>query len=322
MKTLAVCILLTAASALAQAQASPQASPQAAPQETCQKNISLAVAEGGQPVPDVPKFAAKWISKSLKDHAYSKLCFSQIPSSSLNNYVVVLSSSEQGFEGLVPSAHTYTSTAPASGNTASISSYGGTWSYAYVGVTPPTTTSTTDLGRDEKPKSLYARAYNQEGHVVARYSPGGWLSRDKLMEDIVSAINSDAYQPVRQRPVAAPLSVYYVNCDVDQPAAQTASAFPQADPAPAPAAAQPKAPPPPPPPPLPSLEVWSNPSGADIYLDGNYVGRTPYSTTVHPGEHTVILRKQDFGTYERKLEVETGKRSVGAYLEQHTLTLH
>lgn len=320
MKTLAVCVLLTAASALLQAQAPPQISTP----EACQKNISFAVAEGGQPVPDVPKFASKWISKNLKDHAYPNLCFSQIPSSTLNNYVIVLSSSEQMFEGLVPSAHTYTSSTPASGNNALISSYGGTWSYAYIGVTSPTTTTTLDLGRDDKPRSLYARAYNQEGHVISRYSPGGWLSRDRLMESIVAAISSDTLQPARQRPVAAPLSVYYVNCDVDQPTTHPAIAsLAPAEGAPAsdPAAAQPRTPPPPPPPPLPTLELWSNPQGADIYLDGNYVGRTPFSATVHPGEHTVILRKQDFGSYERKLQVGTGKRSVGAYLEQRTLTL-
>ncbi len=316
MKTLVVWILLAATAALVQGQA-----PAPVPAEACKKNISFAVAEGGQPVPDVPKFASKWITGKQKQHAYPDLCFSQIPSSSLNNYVVVLSSSEQMFEGLVPSPHTYTSSTPSSGTTAAVSSYGGTWSYAYVGVTPPTTTSTLDLGRDDKPKSLFARAYNQDGHVVARYTPaGGWFTRDKLLENIVATINGDSPPAVKQKPNnTASLSVYYVNCDIDQPITQSAratatpSAPPEADPAPA----QPK----PAPPPLPTLEVWSNPTGADIYLDGNYVGKTPYTATVPAGEHTVILRKRDFGTYERKVQMETGKRTVGAYLEQRTLTL-
>jgi hypothetical protein len=316
MKTLAVCILLMSAAAFVQAQTSPTVSP-----EACKKNISFAVAEGGQPVPDVPKFASKWISNTEKQHAYPGLCFSQIPSSSANNYIVVLSSSEQMFEGLVPSAHTYTSATPASGSSAAISSYGGTWSYAYVGVTPPTTTSTLDLGRDDKPKSLYARAYNQEGHVIARYVPtGGWFTRDKLLENIVAGIKGDTTQPVKQKTNTAALSVYYVNCDIDQTTPQSAVASASAQPttpAPDPAPVQPK----PAPPPLPSLEVWSKPVGADIYLDGNYVGKTPYSTTVPAGEHTIILRKKDFGTYERKLQMESGKHVVGTYLEQHTLTL-
>lgn len=313
MKTVAGILLLVTAAYL-QAQTPPAASP-----ESCKKNISFAVAEGGQPVPDVPKFASKWISTKQKQHAYPGLCFSQIPSSSLNNYIVVLSSSEQMFEGLVPSAHTYTSATPASGNAVAISSYGGTWSYAYVGVAPPTTTSTLDLGRDDKSKSLYARAYNQEGHVVARYAPtGGWFTRDKLLENIVASINGDTNAPVNQKPNASALSVYYVNCDVDQPSPQSALAK-----ASAPAAPDPPAPenPKPTPPPPPTLEVWSNPSGADIYLDGNYVGKTPYSAVVSPGEHTVILRKKDFGSYERRVQVATGKLKVGSYLEQRTITL-
>ncbi len=312
MKTLAVSILLIFTALFVQAQ-----TPATTPQEACKKNISFAVAEGGQPVPDVPKFASKWITGKQKQHTYSDICFSQIPSSALNNYVVVLSSSEQMFEGLVPTPHTYTSTTPASGNTAAISSYGGTWSYAYVGVTPPTTTSTLDLGRDDKPKSLYARAYNQEGHVIARYVPsGGWFTRDKLLENIVSAINGDTAQPVRQTPNTAALSVYYVNCDVDQTTPQSPAANASAAPAPGPAPVQPKPAPAP-----PTLEVWSSPAGADIYLDGNYIGRTPYSAAVPPGEHTVILRKKDFGTYERKVQVQTGKLKVGGFLEQRAITL-
>jgi len=313
MKTLAVSTVLMFTALFIQAQTSP-----AAPQEACRKNISFAVAEGGQPVPDVPKFASKWISSKQKQHAYPDICFSQIPSSALSNYIVVLSSAEHMFEGLVPSPHTYTSATPASGSTAAVSSYGGTWSYAYVGVTPPSTTSTLDLGRDDKPKSLYARAYNQEGHAVARYTPsGGWFTRDKLMDDIVAAINGNTPPSVKQKPDTAALSVYYVNCDVDQTAPQSQVANPSAAPAADPAPAQPK----PAPPPLPTLDVWSNPAGADVYLDGNYVGRTPYSATVPPGEHTIILRKRDFGTYERKVQVQKGRLKVGGYLEQRAITL-
>jgi hypothetical protein len=29
----------------------------------CSKNVSFAIAEGGQPVPAIPKFAVKWIDK-------------------------------------------------------------------------------------------------------------------------------------------------------------------------------------------------------------------------------------------------------------------
>ena len=45
----------------------------------CEKNVSFAVAEGGQIVPRVPAFADKWISKNQKK--YAGLCFSQAPNS-------------------------------------------------------------------------------------------------------------------------------------------------------------------------------------------------------------------------------------------------
>ena len=70
----------------------------------------------GQPVPAIPKFALKWLEgKSQRQH-YSTICFSQIPSPSLPNYIIVFSTSEDAFEGLTPSAHTYTTAAPAQAN--------------------------------------------------------------------------------------------------------------------------------------------------------------------------------------------------------------
>src|ERR1019366_7434200 len=190
---------------------------QASPPQVCAKNVSFAVAEGGQPVPAIPKFTSKWFGKKSHQQDYKGLCFSQIPSSSMSNYVVIFSTSEAMFEGLTPSAHTYTS-APGSGNATRTSSYGGTWSYAYAGVPPPKTTTTLDLQSDDKPKSLYARAYNQQGRVVSRYSLAGFPSREKLVEYVLAAIQGDVLMPTKQMPKAVPLSVYYVNCDVDSPA--------------------------------------------------------------------------------------------------------
>jgi PEGA domain len=69
------------------------------------------------------------------------------------------------------------------------------------------------------------------------------------------------------------------------------------------------------------LDIWSSPAGADIFLDGGYVGKTPYSLVVPRGEHTVTLRKKDFGTWQRKVLVDAGQRRVGANLEQKTATL-
>jgi hypothetical protein len=69
------------------------------------------------------------------------------------------------------------------------------------------------------------------------------------------------------------------------------------------------------------LDFWSSPAGADIFVDGAYVGKTPYSFAVAPGQHAIALRKKDFGTYQRKVVVDAGQRKVGANLEQKSLGL-
>ena len=98
----------------------------------CTKTVTFAIAEGGQPVPAIPKFAAKWIGKAKHVEGFPDMCLAQIPSSKTANYVVIFSTTEASFDGLTPSAHTYTSTGPLSGNFAGVSSYGGTWNYSYT----------------------------------------------------------------------------------------------------------------------------------------------------------------------------------------------
>jgi hypothetical protein len=284
---------------------------------TCGKNVSFAVAEAGQPVPAVPKFAAKWLDTKGRREQYPTLCFSQIPSSTLANYIVVFSTTENSFNGLKPSAQTYTTAAQPKETSSAVSSYGGTWSYAYTGVAPPATTDTLDLKRDDKPKSVDVRVFDQSGRVVTRRSLANFSSRDKLLEQVLADIISDAAPLAKGKNFTAPLSVYYVNCNVpDQPPDpnMTASATP---PAPTPAATPNK----PPPPPDPQLDIWSTPAGADIFVDGQFVGTTPYTAVVTPGEHTINLRKRDFAIWQRKIVVVPGKRRVGAYLEQKVLTL-
>lgn len=294
-------------------------SPAASGPPPCTKNVSFAVAEGGQPVPAIPKFALKWLEgKSQREH-YSAICFSQIPSATLPNYIIVFSTNEDAFEGLTPSAHTYTTAAPAQANAPTMSSAGGTWSYAYAGATPRPTTDTLSLKRDDKPKSLDAHAYDQTGKAIAHYSLVTISSREKLLERLLSDIIADSPHSGAKTSVPSPFSVYYVNCDVDSPSASppingslvAAAAHPD------PATATPK---PPPPPPDPELDIWSSPVGADIFVDGQYVGKTPYSMSVAQGEHTVSLRKKDFDIWQRKLTVN-GTRRVGGNLAQRELDL-
>ncbi len=317
-ETSAVVIFLLATVALGWGQ-----TPASAP-AGCSKNVSFAVAEGGQPVPAIPKFAAKWIDKKAHQPDSKALCFSQIPSSTMSNYLVIFSTSEAMFEGLTPSAHTYTSTKAGPGDTNMVSSYGGTWSYSYVGMPPPSTTTSIDLRRDDKPRSLFVRVYNQQGRVLSKYNLGGFFSKEKVLEYVFANVLGDTTSPGKQKSVPVPLSVYYVNCDVDSPPVETSAEFPAAPAAPAASAPPVPAPRDAPIPraaPKAVLDIWSQPAGADISLDGGYVGKTPYSVTVAPGEHTIALHKQDFGSWQRRMQVDGGTHQVGAYLEQKTLAL-
>ncbi len=64
------------------------------------------------------------------------------------------------------------------------------------------------------------------------------------------------------------------------------------------------------------LEITSNPTGAEISIDGNFVGDTPSETNVPAGSHTVTVIKKGYKTWERKLAVSGGKVTVAADLEQ------
>jgi hypothetical protein len=286
--------------------------------EGCAKNVSFAIAENGQPVPAIPKFTLKWLGGKSRQEEFGSLCFAQMPSAIQTNYIVVFSTNPNAFDGLKASAHTYKSAPQAHDVNAAVNSYGGTWSYAYTGAAPAAT-NTLELRLDDKPKTLEVRAFDQSGRTVSQGSLSAFSSREKLLEKILSDIRKDSPPPESRKPFASPLSVYYVNCDVDgQPVS------PALDPRPAVA---PPAPPPPTaaaapaPPPKPQLDIWSSPAGADVFLDGEYVGKTPYSAAVSTGEHTIDLRKKNFAIWQRKIQASVGTRRIGGNLEQKVLDL-
>jgi PEGA domain len=52
-----------------------------------------------------------------------------------------------------------------------------------------------------------------------------------------------------------------------------------------------------------AISISSSPAGAEIEFDGNFVGNTPETLKVLPGDHLVVLRKHGFKSWERKLRV-------------------
>jgi PEGA domain len=65
------------------------------------------------------------------------------------------------------------------------------------------------------------------------------------------------------------------------------------------------------------LQIDSSPSGADIEVDGNFVGSTPSDVQVAEGDHTVVVKKSGFKNWERKLKSNAGSSvHLGAELEK------
>lgn len=62
------------------------------------------------------------------------------------------------------------------------------------------------------------------------------------------------------------------------------------------------------------LDISSTPPGADIEVDGKFVGSTPSSITVAPGDHDIVVKKSGFSLWERKISVSSGHVNLSAEL--------
>jgi hypothetical protein len=63
------------------------------------------------------------------------------------------------------------------------------------------------------------------------------------------------------------------------------------------------------------VSITSNVSGADIEIDGAFVGSTPSTLTVPSGPHTIDVKKAGYATWECKMQVTGGKIAVSADLQ-------
>ena len=124
---------------------------------------------------------------------------------------------------------------------------------------------------------------------------------DKLFEEAVKAAAADESTALRAATVAAN--------QTPNAAEATASAPPQARVVPA---AMPQDP-------LPAasaqLSIASDPPGADIEIDGNFIGSTPSNVGVAAGQHQISIKESGFKPWQRKMSVSSGQVSVNATLE-------
>lgn len=63
------------------------------------------------------------------------------------------------------------------------------------------------------------------------------------------------------------------------------------------------------------LSVSSNPNGADIDVDGEFMGTTPSVLQLNVGEHTISLHKTGYKAWQRKMQVVEGEITLNPDLE-------
>ncbi len=62
------------------------------------------------------------------------------------------------------------------------------------------------------------------------------------------------------------------------------------------------------------IDIASTPPGADIEIDGKFVGSTPSSVNVAPGDHDVVVKQSGFAVWDRKVSVSSGHININAEL--------
>jgi hypothetical protein len=68
-----------------------------------------------------------------------------------------------------------------------------------------------------------------------------------------------------------------------------------------------------------TLAIDSTPPGADIEVDGNFVGSTPSTINVAPGSHTIAVKRKGFSDWNRTLNVTGGNVHLNAELDSAAL---
>ena len=184
--------------------------------QVCKRSVTFAVATNGSLVYRLPNVSPKWFDNAQKK--FPSLCFAQhdaVPSS-VEHYLIVLSTQSNAFNGLYPVYQTKVSTTsgPTSGNGTVTDSQGSTWNYSYQGNFSSTTTTTeqANLPYTDTTVGLFATAYNENGTPIASarrtetsrqggdaantlgYNIGARLSsihiKEHLLDEIVGRVNT------------------------------------------------------------------------------------------------------------------------------------
>ena len=65
-----------------------------------------------------------------------------------------------------------------------------------------------------------------------------------------------------------------------------------------------------------TVSITSTPPGADVEVDGKFVGNTPSSVTITAGDHAIKITKKGYKTWERNLSASAGTVNLNAELAE------
>jgi hypothetical protein len=64
------------------------------------------------------------------------------------------------------------------------------------------------------------------------------------------------------------------------------------------------------------LSIGSNPPDAEVEVDGDFMGNTPSVFELSPGEHTIVVQKSGYASWEKKMKLVPGEIRLNAELQQ------
>ncbi len=190
----------------------------------CTKRVSSAIATPNGAEPLFPDFVTHWWRKSATK--YPGVCLSSKPDPAARNYLMIFSTSESYYSGLMPTTRTYTSTSSTtfSADGSATDQYGNRWNYTATGDAQTTTTTRVNenVPYTDRAVGLFARTYDSTGRIIRSdghlyrtrtggdaantfgYNMGSALSninaRGRMLKSALLAIETDQDAPLPAPP--------------------------------------------------------------------------------------------------------------------------
>lgn len=134
--------------------------------------------------------------------------------------------------------------------------------------------------------TLTINVQKKEGGGIA-FDAGDRMA-DKFFEQVTQELAGESTQPAAVKPAQAPVAI---------PESVVATAAPSTQPG--------------------TVNVQSTPAGADVAVDGAFVGNAPAALKLPPGKHTVLVTSSGFKPWSRDMTVLAGSQTnLDATLEK------